>query len=201
MWRDAETSPFHTEVGYWLWDPATGEVLRAFAVPRGVTVLAGGTATPDAVTFSLAADLGGTDYTISENQYLAERASSQSYRATDHRERGRDLELPPGHDAEDARASRALRTHRQEHPAPRALEPKSYKAIKLSISSQGHRELVAAAGVTGGGCGRTASLPLARARRGVRGSRRVRRWSGCRRRCSSRASWLSMGVDRRGGGR
>jgi hypothetical protein len=27
MWRDAETNPFHTEVGYWLWDAATGEVL------------------------------------------------------------------------------------------------------------------------------------------------------------------------------
>ena len=82
MWRDAETSPFHTEVGYWLWDPASGEVLRSFAVPRGIAVLAGGTATPEAVSWSLAADLGGSDYTISENRYLAERASSQSYRAT-----------------------------------------------------------------------------------------------------------------------
>jgi hypothetical protein len=82
MWRDAETNPFHTEVGYWLWDPATGEVLRGFVVPRSITVLAGGTAGADAVEFSLAADLGGNDYTIGENQYLAKRASSLSYRAT-----------------------------------------------------------------------------------------------------------------------
>ena len=28
MRRDDETNPFHTEVGYWLWDAATGEDLR-----------------------------------------------------------------------------------------------------------------------------------------------------------------------------
>ncbi len=82
MWRGNEANPFHIEVGYWLWDAATGEVLRAFAVPRGVSVLAGGTAAPDAVEFSLAADLGGGEYTIGESQYLAKRASSQSYRMT-----------------------------------------------------------------------------------------------------------------------
>src|SRR5690554_5275115 len=38
MWRGSEDDPFHTEVGYWLWDGATGEVLRGFVVPRGITV-------------------------------------------------------------------------------------------------------------------------------------------------------------------
>jgi hypothetical protein len=80
MWRDSEENPFHTEVGYWLWDAATGEVLRGFVVPRGITVLAGGNATADATSFDLFADLGGTNYTIGENRYLAKRASSVSYR-------------------------------------------------------------------------------------------------------------------------
>src|SRR5258708_17325964 len=40
MWRGDEDNPFHTEVGYWLWDVAAGEVLRGFVVPRGITVLA-----------------------------------------------------------------------------------------------------------------------------------------------------------------
>lgn len=26
MWRDNEDEPFHTEVGYWLWDAASGEI-------------------------------------------------------------------------------------------------------------------------------------------------------------------------------
>jgi hypothetical protein len=82
MWRGDEDNPFHTEVGYWLWDGATGEVLRGFVVPRGITVLAGGTTTADTKSFEMAAELGGTNYTIGENQYLAKRASTLSYRVT-----------------------------------------------------------------------------------------------------------------------
>ena len=58
MWRGDEENPFHTEVGYWLWDGATGEVMRGFVVPRGITVLAGGTAAADATSFTLAARPG-----------------------------------------------------------------------------------------------------------------------------------------------
>ncbi|HEY4332610.1 MAG TPA: heme-binding beta-barrel domain-containing protein [Ilumatobacteraceae bacterium] len=82
MWRGDETNPFHTEVGYWLWDAATEEIMRCFVVPRGITVFAGGQAAADATSFSMAADLGGTNYTIGENQYLAAKASSISYRVT-----------------------------------------------------------------------------------------------------------------------
>jgi hypothetical protein len=82
MWRDDEENPFHTEVGYWLWDAATGEVLRGFVVPRGITVLAGGTAAPDATEFTLAAAQGAPQYTIGENRYLAGAASTLSYEVT-----------------------------------------------------------------------------------------------------------------------
>ena len=82
MWRDDEENPFHTEVGYWLWDGATGEVLRGFVVPRGITVLAGGTATADAKTFSLMARPGHALYAIGENAYLAKNASTRSYDVT-----------------------------------------------------------------------------------------------------------------------
>ena len=41
-WRDEEENPFHTEVGYWLWDAADGQVMRCFMVPRGTVILAGG---------------------------------------------------------------------------------------------------------------------------------------------------------------
>lgn len=82
MWRGDEENPFHTEVGYWLWDSATGEVLRGFVVPRGITVLAGGTAAADATEFTLKAALGGEQYTIGENKYLAKNASTLSYEVT-----------------------------------------------------------------------------------------------------------------------
>jgi hypothetical protein len=82
MWRGDEENPFHTEVGYWLWDGATGEVTRGFVVPRGITVLAGGTATADATRFTLKAAQGEAQYTIGENRYLAEHASTLSYEVT-----------------------------------------------------------------------------------------------------------------------
>ena len=79
MWRNDEENPFHTEVGYWLWDGATGEIMRGFVVPRGITVLAGGTAEADSTGFTLKAAKDGGLYTIGENKYLAENASSLSY--------------------------------------------------------------------------------------------------------------------------
>jgi hypothetical protein len=82
MWRGSEENPFHTEVGYWLWDAATGEVMRGFVVPRGITVLAGGTAAADATTFTMNAAQGEPQYTIGENLYLAKNASTLSYAVT-----------------------------------------------------------------------------------------------------------------------
>src|SRR5271154_2881333 len=82
MWRGDEENPFHTEVGYWLWDSATGEIMRGFVVPRGITVLAGGTAIADDSTFTLKATQGDAHYNIGENLYLAKNASTISYEAT-----------------------------------------------------------------------------------------------------------------------
>jgi hypothetical protein len=82
MWRGDEENPFHTEVGYWLYDGATGEVMRGFVVPRGITMLAGGTAAADATSFTLMARPGHPQYSIGENKYLAEHASTLSYDVT-----------------------------------------------------------------------------------------------------------------------
>ena len=82
MWRGDEDNPFHTEVGYWLWDGATGEVMRGFVVPRGITVLAGGTAAAAATSFTLAARPSDPNYSIGENKYLSRHASTLSYDVT-----------------------------------------------------------------------------------------------------------------------
>ena len=82
MWRGDEDNPFHTEVGYWLWDPATGEVMKGFVVPRGITTLAGGTAAADAKEFTLRAAQGDATYGIGENTYLAANASTLSFELT-----------------------------------------------------------------------------------------------------------------------
>lgn len=82
MWRGDEENPFHTEVGYWLWDATNEEVLRGFVVPRGITVLAGGNAAADATSFDLRAAQGEPQYNIGENRYLAANASTLSYEVT-----------------------------------------------------------------------------------------------------------------------
>ena len=82
MWRGSEENPFHTEVGYWLWDSATDEVLRGFVVPRGITVLAGGQAAADAKEYVLKASVGDGQYPIGEGRYLTANASSVSYEVT-----------------------------------------------------------------------------------------------------------------------
>ncbi|RMH76799.1 MAG: DUF1794 domain-containing protein [Actinomyces sp.] len=81
-WRLGEELPFHTEVGYWLWDGGDGQVLRCFVIPRGSVVLAGGTATADARRFTLSATRGDTAYGILANPYLERRARTVRYEVT-----------------------------------------------------------------------------------------------------------------------
>jgi len=82
MWRGDEENPFHTEVGYWLWDAEAGQVMRGFVVPRGIVVLAGGSAAADATSFTMSAKLGDPTYGIGENLYLSKAASTVAYSVT-----------------------------------------------------------------------------------------------------------------------
>jgi len=81
-WRGDEENPFHTEIGYWLWDAGEGQVLRSFMVPRGSTILAGGPATADATQFTLQAEVGSETYGILSNVYLARVARTTLYQCT-----------------------------------------------------------------------------------------------------------------------
>jgi hypothetical protein len=81
-WRTGEEDPFHTEVGYWLWDAADGQVMRCFMVPRGSVMIAGGAASADSTTFSLQADVGAESYGILSNRYLSASARTTLYQCT-----------------------------------------------------------------------------------------------------------------------
>ncbi|HNP30101.1 MAG TPA: heme-binding beta-barrel domain-containing protein [Nitrospirales bacterium] len=78
-WPLIQEQPFHEEVGYWLWDAASKQVMRCFMVPRGVMVNAGGTSEPDAKEFHLAADAGSGVYGILSNPYLDQAAKTVRY--------------------------------------------------------------------------------------------------------------------------
>lgn len=46
-----EVETFQDQVGHWLWEPSTGTILQALAIPRGQTALAIGHAAADATRF------------------------------------------------------------------------------------------------------------------------------------------------------
>jgi hypothetical protein len=81
-WRIGEDDPFHTEVGYWLWDAANEQVMRCFMVPRASTLIAGGTASADATEFTMVADVGSETYGVLSNPYLAVAARTVRYECT-----------------------------------------------------------------------------------------------------------------------
>jgi hypothetical protein len=78
-WRADEDNPFHTEVGYWLWDGAEGVVTRCFVIPRGSTILAGGNCPPDAHSFTMRAECGSPVFGISSNPFLDRQARTIAY--------------------------------------------------------------------------------------------------------------------------
>lgn len=78
-WRIGEENSFHEELGYWSWEPATKEVLRCFLIPRGISVIAGGTAERDAKEFTLRADSGSCTFGICTNPFLDREFKIVSY--------------------------------------------------------------------------------------------------------------------------
>lgn len=83
-WRHGEESmdPFHDEVGYLLWEKSTGQVLRCFAVPRGLSILAGGDAKPADKVLRFKAEPGSPAYGLVQNKYLLERAEARHFEST-----------------------------------------------------------------------------------------------------------------------
>ena len=75
-----EATTFHDQVGYWLWEPATGLVMQSLAIPRGQVALASGQATPDANQLVLTATRGQTDYGIASTTFLEEAFRTDAYR-------------------------------------------------------------------------------------------------------------------------
>ena len=78
-WRLGEVDSFHEEVGYWLWDPQEKQVMRCFMIPRGVVVLAGGTAEPGAQGFEISADVGSETYGVCSNKFLDKEFKTVRY--------------------------------------------------------------------------------------------------------------------------
>jgi len=56
--RPSEPETFHDQVGYWLWEPATGMIVLSLTIPRGQVALAIGKAAADAKAFEARCEFG-----------------------------------------------------------------------------------------------------------------------------------------------
>jgi hypothetical protein len=65
-----QAKTYHEQVGYWLWEPATGSVIHTLTIPRGMTAMAHGHATADARTFELVATEAAADWGIRSSPFL-----------------------------------------------------------------------------------------------------------------------------------
>jgi hypothetical protein len=68
--KPGEVESYHDQVGYWLWEPATGNLIQTLAIPRGQTAMAFGHATKDATSFELVATRGSVTNGISSNPFI-----------------------------------------------------------------------------------------------------------------------------------
>ena len=75
-----EDIAFHDQVGYWLWEPATGLILQTLAIPRGQIAIASGQAAPGDDRLVVTAERGRTDYGICSTAFLEYAFRTDSYR-------------------------------------------------------------------------------------------------------------------------
>lgn len=75
-----EDITFHSQVGHWLWEPASGLVIQTLSIPRGQIAIASGHAAPDATSLVVTAERGKTDYGICSTPFLEHAFRTDSYR-------------------------------------------------------------------------------------------------------------------------
>lgn len=85
--RKSDDNVFHDETGYWMWDSQTKQVMHSLTIPRGVSLLAGGThqeqsegpliikvAAQDAST--------GADWQIIQSPFMRDKAKTTEFSQT-----------------------------------------------------------------------------------------------------------------------
>jgi hypothetical protein len=68
--RPDKPETFHDQVGYWLWEPATGMLVQTLTIPRGQIAMATGKAARDARTFELRCEFGSPTHGTASIAFL-----------------------------------------------------------------------------------------------------------------------------------
>ena len=80
--KPGEVETYHDQIGYWLWEPATGMLLQTLSIPRGQTLMAHGRARATDRRFELTAQRGELTHGIVSNPFLEDAFRTLSYRIT-----------------------------------------------------------------------------------------------------------------------
>ena len=115
--KPGEVEAFHDQVGYWLWEPATGALLQTLSIPRGQTAMATGHASADATSFRLEAVRGSATNGILSNPFLEHAFKTVRYAIAVTVHPDGTLVVRAGDHADHPRAGGALCPHRSQHAA------------------------------------------------------------------------------------
>ncbi|MEP5762959.1 MAG: heme-binding beta-barrel domain-containing protein [Halieaceae bacterium] len=82
VFRKSNDKQFHDQVGYWLWCEASQTIMQTLTIPRGVSLLAGGTATVEADTTTLQVEAkdGDPDWGIVQSPFMRKKARTLGFR-------------------------------------------------------------------------------------------------------------------------
>jgi hypothetical protein len=78
--KPEQVKTYHEQVGYWLWEPATGTLIQTLTIPRGQTAMAEGKASADATSFELVAIQGSGTFGICSVPFLEHAFKTIEYR-------------------------------------------------------------------------------------------------------------------------
>ncbi len=75
-----QVKTYHDQVGYWLWEPATGTIMHTLAIPRGLVAMAVGQASANATEFEMVATQGASTFGICSNPFLEHAFKTLEFR-------------------------------------------------------------------------------------------------------------------------
>ena len=80
--RQSNDKVIHDETGYWMWDVETGVIMHSLAIPRGVSILAGGLSTTTdngEITLKVSAKQGDKDWQILQSPFMRDNARTMAF--------------------------------------------------------------------------------------------------------------------------
>ena len=78
--KPGQVKTYHEQLGYWLWEPATGTVIHTLTIPRGQVAMAAGQAALDATEFELVATRGLHTWGVCSAPFLDEAFRTIEFR-------------------------------------------------------------------------------------------------------------------------